>query len=191
MLARPIFRASRLCCRFYATDTKTVPPLLLRIRNDLKTAMRNKDTVRLRVIRSILAQTKTQSEKNAINTDQQVLKILKKASSSNKDAAAEFTKGGRADLAEKESQEAAVMDEYVASVPEMGEGDLKGVYEKIEAVLGQMEKDAGEGWSRETVKVGDAVKKVFEGTEGQELEKKFGRGEVVKILMGVLKKPKA
>lgn len=35
MITRPMLRASKLCCRCYATNTSTTPPMLLKIRQAL------------------------------------------------------------------------------------------------------------------------------------------------------------
>ncbi|CZT43766.1 uncharacterized protein RSE6_03849 [Rhynchosporium secalis] len=149
--------------------------------------MRNKDTVRLRVVRSLLAQTKRASETKPIETDAQMLKVLIQNINANRDAAEEFTKSGRADLAEKEDQERAIMDEYKDSVPKVGEADLAAVRERIELVLKQLQEQLGGEFKRETVKVGDVLKRVLEGKEGEEILGKFERGEVVKVLMPMLK----
>ncbi|CZS92075.1 uncharacterized protein RAG0_02591 [Rhynchosporium agropyri] len=149
--------------------------------------MRNKDTVRLRVVRSLLAQAKRASETKPIETDAQMLKVLTQNINANRDAAEEFTKSGRADLAEKEDQERAIMDEYKDSVPKVGEADLAAVRERIELVLKQLQEQLGGEFKRETVKVGDVLKRVLEGKEGEEILGKFERGEVVKVLMPMLK----
>ena len=70
-------------CRHYATtsepSTLQAPPLLLKLRSDLKTAMKAKDTPRLNVLRALLADvTNSAKTSNPIKTDMQLLSLLRK-----------------------------------------------------------------------------------------------------------------
>lgn len=176
-----MIRASRLCCRCYATSMTTTPPMLLKIRKDMKTAMQQKDSNRLAVLRALLSQTLNASKTSSpINTDMQMLSLLRKSASAAKAAAEEFKGAGRQDLADKEDLQRAVLEEYVGSVEVMGEGEIRGV---VEGVVRGLRGDGGEG---KELKIGDVMKRVFEGEGGLE-GKAVEKGEVARIVREVLK----
>ncbi|TVY31312.1 Altered inheritance of mitochondria protein, mitochondrial, partial [Lachnellula subtilissima] len=127
MLSRQTIRASRLCCvRSYATGATSAPPMLLKIRADLKTAMRAKDANRLAVLRALLSQTLNASKTNTpINTDMQMLALLRKTSAQSRAASDEFTKNGREDLAAKEQDQIRVLEEYAGNVEVVGEEEVR------------------------------------------------------------------
>ncbi|KAH7314150.1 Yqey-like protein-domain-containing protein [Rhexocercosporidium sp. MPI-PUGE-AT-0058] len=176
MIARPMIRASRLCCRCYATGTSTTPPMLLKIRKDMKTAMQSKDTNRLSVLRALLSQTLNASKTSTpINTDMQMLALLRKSANAAKAAAEEFKGAGRQDLADKEDLQRRVLEEYAGEVEVLGESEIRA------AVEGVVEGMRGEG----EVKLGDVLKRVFE--KDVLGEKAVERGEVARIVREVLK----
>lgn len=91
------------------------------ILQDLKTAMKQKDTERLNVLRSLKAKLleKEISERKggeATLSDEQVVEVLMKAAKQRKESIQQFEEGGREDLAKKEKFELKVIDEYL---PEM------------------------------------------------------------------------
>ena len=95
--------------------TPPAPPLLQKLKGDLKAAMRAKDAARLTVLRSVLSATLNASKTaSPIATDAQLVALLKKTRASSLEAAGEFTAAGRADLADGERAQIAVLDEYVA-----------------------------------------------------------------------------
>ncbi|TVY31656.1 Altered inheritance of mitochondria protein 41, mitochondrial, partial [Lachnellula cervina] len=129
MLSRQTIRASRLCCtRSYATGATTPPPMLLKIRKDLKSAMQNKDANRLSVLRALLSQTLNASKTSSpINTDMQMLALLRKSSAQSRAASEEFKKNGREDLASKEEDQIKVLEEYAGDVSVVGEEEVRRV----------------------------------------------------------------
>ncbi|PVH83375.1 GatB/YqeY domain-containing protein [Cadophora sp. DSE1049] len=180
MNARPMIRASRLCCRCYATGTSTTPPMLLKIRKDMKTAMQTKDSNRLSVLRALLSQTLNASKTSSpINTDMQMLSLLRKSANAAKAAAEEFKGAGRQDLADKEDLQRAVLEEYVGSVEVLGEGEIRGVVEGVVRGL----KNEGDG---KELKIGEVMKRVLEGEGGLD-GKAVEKGEVARIVREVLK----
>lgn len=69
----------------------------------MKKAMIAKDSNRLSVLKSLMTQTLNASKTaNPINSDLQILALLRKGVASGKAASEEFRGAGRADLAEKE-----------------------------------------------------------------------------------------
>ncbi|TVY12497.1 Altered inheritance of mitochondria protein 41, partial [Lachnellula arida] len=129
MLSRQAIRASRLCCvRGYATGANTPAPMLLKIRKDLKSAMQNKDANRLLVLRALLSQTLNASKTSSpINTDMQMLSLLRKSSAQSRAASEEFKRNGREDLARKEEDQIRVLEEYAGGVSVVGEEEVRRV----------------------------------------------------------------
>jgi uncharacterized protein YqeY len=146
--------------------------------NDMKTAMRNKDSNRLSVLRSILSQTLNASKtSNPINTDMQLLALLRKTSNASKVASEEFKTQGRADLAEKEDLQVSIMEEYAGNVDVMGEEEVrKSVQDVVDALR----------LSDTSLEMGDVLKKVFseEVLGGKNVEK----AEVTRIVKEILAK---
>jgi uncharacterized protein YqeY len=86
------------------------------ISKDIIAAMKAKDKVRLEALRNIkkvFLEAKTAPGANDELTDDAALKILVKLSKQGRDAAALYTEKGRADLAEEEAAQAAVIESYL------------------------------------------------------------------------------
>lgn len=91
------------------------PPLLAKLKGDLKAAMRAKDAPRLAVLRSVISATLNASKTSSpVRTDAALVALLRKTAASQREAAAGFRAAGRADLADKEDAQIAVLDEYAA-----------------------------------------------------------------------------
>ncbi|KAL3418262.1 hypothetical protein PVAG01_09978 [Phlyctema vagabunda] len=177
MISKSMFRASaRACSRCYATSTSSTPPMLLKIRKDLKTAMQNKDANRLAVLRSLLSSTLNASKtSNPINTDMQVLALLRKNVTASKTASDEFKNAGRQDLADKEENQMRIMEEYADSVKMMGDDEVRSVVQDLVNSL----KSAGTN-----VKAGDVLRKVF--SPDILGDKPVDKGDVSRIVKEVL-----
>lgn len=83
---------------------------------DLKTAMKAKDEVAKLTIRGIkkeIIEAKTAPGANGEVSDEQILKIVAKLLKQRKDSAAIYAEQGRADLADSELAEAAVLESYL------------------------------------------------------------------------------
>jgi uncharacterized protein YqeY len=85
------------------------------ITEDMKTAMRAKDAGRLATVRLILAEIKRKEvdERIEITDDQTVVAIVEKMIKQRKDSITQFEAGGRADLADIEKAELAVLAAYM------------------------------------------------------------------------------
>lgn len=86
-----------------------------RLNEDLKSAMRAKDALRLSVIRGVKAavlQAETRSERTTLD-DQGILQVIVKEVKERRDSTAEFERAGRPDLVEKLNQEIAVLEQYL------------------------------------------------------------------------------
>jgi len=84
------------------------------ITEDMKTAMRAKDSDRLGTIRLLLAALKQKEVDERVELDDAaVVAIVDKLVKQRKDSVAAFTTGGRADLADKEASEIKVLEVYL------------------------------------------------------------------------------
>ncbi len=89
-----------------------------RISEDIKTAMKAKDKVRLETVRSIK---KVILEKESVLrasgqdtlTEEQEIEVLTQLAKQRRDAIAQYMDAGRADLAEGETAELAIIEEYL------------------------------------------------------------------------------
>jgi len=78
--------------------------------------MQNKDSNRLSVLRSLMSQTLNASKTSTpIQTDLQMLALLRKTANASRVASAEFKGAGRHDLADKEESQLRIMEEYSGS----------------------------------------------------------------------------
>ena len=82
--------------------------------DDMKAAMRAKDKPRLGVVRLVLAAIKQREVDERIELDDaQVLAVLDKMVKQRRDSLTQFTDAGRQDLADQESFELSVLQEYL------------------------------------------------------------------------------
>ncbi|AEO66982.1 c44127a5-0dc4-4b9b-a819-27faa998b59a [Thermothielavioides terrestris] len=139
-LARPSLRPTaslRISRAAYSTEAPP-PPLLTKLKEDLKTAMRAKDANRLAVLRSVLAATLNASKTDKpIRTDVQLVSLLQKMARKSQEAAEEARAAGREDLVEKEEAQQRIFEEYAAGsgVRELGEAELRQIVESTKANL--------------------------------------------------------
>nr|HPK34100.1 GatB/YqeY domain-containing protein [Ottowia sp.] len=85
-----------------------------RITDDMKTAMRAKDSERLGTIRLLQAAIKQKEVDERITLDDAaVIGVIDKMVKQRKDSIAAFEQGGRADLAAKEAAELTVLQAYL------------------------------------------------------------------------------
>ena len=84
------------------------------ITEDMKTAMRAKDSARLGTIRLLLSACKQKEVDERVTLDDAaVLAIIEKLVKQRKDSIAAFTQAGRQDLADKENAELTVLQAYL------------------------------------------------------------------------------
>jgi uncharacterized protein len=89
-----------------------------RIQNDLTTAMKGKDELRLSVLRMVKSALKNKEiEKMRPLDDMESLQVLQTLVKQRRESVDQFTKGGRKDLADKERQEIAIIQEYLPAAP--------------------------------------------------------------------------
>jgi len=112
--------------------------LEIKINDDLKQAMRDKDKVKLAAIRAIKAALlleKTGADTSGTEVPESVeLKLLQKQVKQRKDAAAIYRENGRDELAEEEEYQAAIIEKYLPA--QMSEEEVEAVVKKIVEEIG-------------------------------------------------------
>ncbi|MBI4121478.1 MAG: GatB/YqeY domain-containing protein [Candidatus Ryanbacteria bacterium] len=113
-----------------------------RLRDDLKEALRNKQVERTGALRMLFAAIKNKEieerKKDVGLGDEEVISVLQKEAKKRKDAIIEFEKAGRADLAKKESEELAVIEEYLPK--EISDEEVKRIVREGLRELGSSDK---------------------------------------------------
>ena len=144
-----------------------------RISNDIKEAMKAKDKVKLETLRNIkkvFLEAKTAPGANDTLTDDAALKIMQKLTKQGKDSAALYEAQGRADLAEAELAQVAVIETYLPKQMSA---------EELEAALKEIIGEVGAEGPKDMGKVmGTATKKLAGLAEGRAISAK------VKELLG-------
>ena len=87
-----------------------------KIISDMTAAMKAKDANRLGTLRMVKAAVMNEENKRGIGTvltDEKVTKVLNSLVKQRKDSIEQYTNNGRAELAEKEKVELAVLEEYL------------------------------------------------------------------------------
>lgn len=117
--------------------------LLDRIREDMKTAMRQRDSLVLNTLRMIVAAvTNEEIKAGKLADDGTVLAVVQRGVKTRKESVEQFAKGGRPDLAEKEATEIKVLQRYLPS--QLDEAGTRALIEKVIAeVRAQSKSDVG------------------------------------------------
>ena len=127
-----------------------------KINEDLKTAMKSGDKTRLETVRMLRAQI-LEFEKSGIDremNDDDAIKILLSAVKKRKESVELYEKAGRKELAEKESKEMEIIQEYLPK--QLTKEEAEGVVTKIIT-------DLGVASAKEIGKVMPAVMKELKG----------------------------
>lgn len=99
--------------------------LLEQINNDLKDAMRAKDADKLttlRMLTSAVKNKKIELIKDEL-TDEEVQQVVQREVKQRQDAVAEYEKGGRQELADKEKEEVEILKHYLPTM--MSEDEIR------------------------------------------------------------------
>lgn len=173
-------RSQWICpqCRHYADSPVPAPPLLLKLRSDLKTAMKQKDTNRLNVLRGLLAEVTTSAKTGTpVKSDIQILSMLRKRAASAKSASDEFKAAGRNDLVEQEEGQVKVLEEYAGGVETMSQDEIR------DAVMKTVDEAKAQQGSK--ANMGAVLKKLLGpggSLDGKPVEKKEVAGIVKEVL---------
>jgi uncharacterized protein YqeY len=113
-----------------------------KIQKDLTDAMRSKDELRLSVLRMVKAAIKHKEVEKIRPLDEtESIQILQTLVKQRKESIEQFTKGGRQDLADKETKELAIIETYLpagASEAEMDAAIAKAIAETGASSIKQM-----------------------------------------------------
>jgi uncharacterized protein len=145
------------------------------IEGDLKTALKSGDKDRAGVLRFLIAalknrQIEIKAKDKEYLSDEEAAAVVRRQVKQRKDSIAEYQKGGRADLAEKEKKELDFLENYLpdqmdeekireavkAKMAELSVSDKTGFGKLMGAVMQELKGQAD----------GDAVKKVVEDELG-------------------------
>lgn len=137
------------------------------ISEDIKQAMLAKDKVRLEALRGVkkeILEAKTAKGNDGELSDEQAIKIIQKMCKQRKDSADIFTQQNRADLAENELAELAVIEKYLPK--QMSDEELTA---EVKAIIAEV----GATSAKEMGKVmGVASKKLAGRADGKAISEK-------------------
>jgi len=89
-----------------------------RVQKDITTAMREKNELKLSVLRMVKSAFQLKSvEKMRPLEESESLQILQTLMKQRRESVEQFTKGGRNDLADKETKEIAIIESYLPAAP--------------------------------------------------------------------------
>lgn len=109
------------------------------ISEDIKTAMKAKDKIRLETVRSVKKVIlEKESEIRAKGQDQlseaEELAVLTQLAKQRRDSIEQYTNAGREELAEKEAQELSILEEYLPA--QLSDDEVAAVVDEIIAQVG-------------------------------------------------------
>ena len=105
------------------------------ILNDQKAAMKGGDKPRLATIRLIMAAIKQQEvDSRKELTDEDVITILTRMVKQRRDSVDQYTKAGRSDLADQETAEIAIIDQYLPE--QLSEEEVASIIDEIISATG-------------------------------------------------------
>ncbi|CAO1613407.1 unnamed protein product [Parajaminaea phylloscopi] len=116
--------------------------VLERLKDELKAAMKGKDTHVASTIRSILSEYQYAAKASAAGAaGSGILTLIQKAIAKRKDSAAQYVEAKRQDLADKEHSEASILERFLPA--QMNEGEIKAA---IDEAIAKVKKTAeGDG----------------------------------------------
>jgi uncharacterized protein YqeY len=103
-----------------------------RLNEDLKSAMKSKDALRLSVIRLVkkyIQELETSVGHNGEATDVEIMKIINKLVKQGKDSAEQYKSAGRIELYNEEMLQVAVLEEYLPK--QMSEDEISVEIDKV------------------------------------------------------------
>jgi uncharacterized protein len=109
-----------------------------RIQADLTAAMKEKDELRLSVLRMMKSALKNKEvEKVRALDDLESLQVLQTLVKQRRESVDQFTKGGRKDLADKEAKEIVIIEQYLPAAPSDAE-----IQRAVEAAINETSADS-------------------------------------------------
>jgi uncharacterized protein YqeY len=178
---RSFIRPQRLSASsraLYSTSTDSPPPSLLpRLRDELKTAMRARDTPRLNVLRAVLADITNLSKTNTpVKDDLALLALLKKRMGSVRQSIQEFYEADRKELVAKEEEQLKVLEDYASNIQVLSQHEVRAV---VEAQVDELQANGKTATLSEVMKKCTGPGGAF---EGQMVEKSLVASTVKEVL---------
>ena len=113
--------------------------MLTKLQDQLKDSMKSKDEMRTSVLRMLISDFKyAQIEKKGPLDETESIQVIKRAIKKRKESIEMYEKGGRADLASKESAELKILQEFVPA--EMDEETIRQKVGEVITELGASDK---------------------------------------------------
>ena len=140
-----------------------------RLDSDVKSALKEGRSLKVSVLRMVLSTIKTlQIEKNIKSLDDDsVIQILQRHVKQHRESIEQFTRGGRPDLADKESSELKILEEYLPK--QLTE-------EELIAIIKTVVSETGAAVKSDTGKVMKAVMEKAKGkADGKTISKLVGQ----------------
>jgi uncharacterized protein YqeY len=137
------------------------------IKNELKRAMLAKDSVRVTVLRDLIARFTNElvakgRKPQEILGDDDCLTVIKRAVKQRKDSIEQFRAGGRNDLVEAEQAELKILEEYLPKM--MSHDEIKVIAEKKKTEMGVTDK------SKMGVLIGAVMKETKGSADGADVK---------------------
>jgi uncharacterized protein len=138
-----------------------------RIGEDIKTAMKAKDKIRLQTVRSIKKailekEVEVRPQGQDSLTAEQEIELLSQQAKQRRDSIEQFQNAGRDDLADKESQELAIIETYLPE--QVSDSELEAIIDEIIANSGATSvKDLGKV-------MGPAMKQLKGKADGKKIQ---------------------
>ena len=105
------------------------------LNDDLKSAMKSKDKVRLETIRSLKSMLREKEiEKNKELSEEEQIKVLSSAAKRRREAIESYQEGGRQELAEQEQAELEIIENYLPE--QLGEDEIRDLVDEVLAETG-------------------------------------------------------
>jgi len=146
-----------------------------KILQDMKEAMRSKDELKLSVLRMLSSaihnkelEKRAKSGKDDELTEEEIIGVVRSEAKKRRDAIAEFEKGGRKDLVEKESAELKILEEYLPQ--ELPDVEIEKI---ILEVIGQLKEITQKDFGRVMGEVMKRVRGQASGNRVGAMVKKF------------------
>ncbi len=113
------------------------------IKGELKEAMKAKDAIKLRTVRSMLTAftnelVATGSTPQGLLSDEATLGVIKRLAKQRKESILQFEAGNRQDLADPEKEELAVLESYLPQM--MSRDEIRPIVEAKIASMGEVDK---------------------------------------------------
>ena len=137
------------------------------IKADMISAMKEKNQVKVTAIKSLVAAfTNTLAEPNREDrenlTDDEVLAVIKRGVKQRKDSIAQFTEGGRPELAESEQAELAMLEHYLPEM--MSKEQILEIAERVKESMSVTDK------SKMGVLIGAVMKEIAGQADGSDVK---------------------